>query len=181
MQFARTLMSFTTRLLLALTLVVTAALLVFAVAVFGDLPVRIPTHFNAAGIPDGFGPRSRWWFLPAVGLLSTAVTVVIALVAPRRPHLLNVPWKAEILALPPAAQATVVHAAQPALMMLGLLSAVLVFQLQYSTWEVANGRTGFGIDRLLVVVPLVSLLLLPAIMLPVNRELRRQQALLKRQ
>jgi uncharacterized membrane protein len=174
-------MSFPTRLLLGLTLLVVAALLVFSATVYGELPMRIPTHFNAAGIPDGFGPRTRWWFLPIVSLVSTALTVGSAFLLPRWPDLLNLPRKAEILALPPAAQAAVVRQAQPGMMLAGLGMAIFSLLLQYATWEVANGRTGFGIGRFGIIVPVVCVaLLLPAIILPVNRELRRQQAALAR-
>ena len=41
-----------------------------------------------------------------------------------------------------------------------------------------QGRTAAGIGNLILVVPIVSIVLIPAIILPVNRELRRQQAAL---
>ena len=33
------------------------------------LPARIPTHFGASGLPDGWGPKSTFFLLPAIGLV----------------------------------------------------------------------------------------------------------------
>jgi uncharacterized membrane protein len=173
-------MSVPTRILLAITVLVIAALLIFSATVYGDLPARIPTHFNAAGIPDGFGPRNRWWLLPAISVVSAVVTVGISLMLPSRPDLLNVPSKSEILALPPAAQAAVVRQAQPGLMGLSLMVAGVFLFLQYATWQVALGRAGARTGSLVVIVPIFAIVLFPAILLPVSRELRRQQAKLGR-
>jgi uncharacterized membrane protein len=47
--------------------------LVFAVAVVADfysrLPERIATHFNEAGVANGFGARSTLWVLVGIALL----------------------------------------------------------------------------------------------------------------
>jgi uncharacterized membrane protein len=52
---------------------IAAAGLVFAVAVVADfysrLPERIATHFNEAGIANGFGARSTLWVLVGIALL----------------------------------------------------------------------------------------------------------------
>jgi uncharacterized membrane protein len=169
-------MSVLSRTLLVVTVAAIAALLIFSASVYGDLPARIPTHFNAAGVPDAFGPRSRWWLLPALSVASTALGVGIALMLPRRPDLLNLPSKPEILALPRDAQIAVVTQAQPALLLLNLMVAGVFLYLQYATWQVALGRSTAGLGSLIVIVPIVSLAVLPALVVPVNRELRRQQA-----
>jgi uncharacterized membrane protein len=173
-------MSVPTRILLAITVLVIATLLIFSATVYGDLPARIPTHFNAAGIPDGFGPRNRWWLLPAISVVSAVVTVGISLMLPSRPDLLNVPSKREILALPPAAQAAVVRQAQPGFMVLGVIVAAMSLFLQYSTWQVALGRTAAGNSNLIIIFAVAGVALFPVILLPVSRELRRQQAKLGR-
>lgn len=171
-------MSAPTRSLLAGTILVVTALLIFSGMVYGDLPARIPTHFNASGVPDGFGDRTHWWLLPAISVASTVLTIGVTLRLPHQPDLLNLPSKPEILALPRPAQVAIVRQAQPALMLIGLLTASLFLYLQYAGWEVVQGRTAAGIDNLILVVPIVSIVLIPAIILPVNRELRRQQAAL---
>lgn len=35
---------------------------------FQQLPDRIPVHFNARGIPDGWGAKSFVWLLPIIGV-----------------------------------------------------------------------------------------------------------------
>lgn len=171
-------MSIPARLLLALTLAVVLALLVGSAAVYGDLPARIPTHFNAAGTPDAFGAKSNWWLLPLVNVASTAITIGLAILLPRRPDLLNLPAKPEILALPRAAQEVVVRQAQPGLMLVGLIVAATMAWLQYSAWQVATGRGSGGLGNLVILLPVLLTLAIPAMLLPVMRELRRQQAAL---
>jgi len=169
-------MSLLTRILLASTILIVIALLAFSTAVYADLPARIPTHFDAAGVPDGFGARSSWWVLPSISVASAALTIGIALVLPRRPDLLNLPSKQEILALPRDAQIAVVREAQPGLLLLGMMTASVFLFLQYATWEVTQGRTATGIGNLIFIVPIVGIALLPALLIPVRRALRRQQA-----
>jgi len=171
-------MSVPTRILLACTILVVAVHLAFSAIVYGDLPARIPTHFNAAGVPDGFGARSNWWLLPMINTASAALTIGVALVLPSRPDLLNLPSKPEILALPRDAQIAVVRTAQPGLLMLSLIVAGTFLFLQYATWKVTQGRTTTGIGNLILIVPIVTIAVLPAMLVPVNRELRRQQAAL---
>ncbi len=108
------------------------------------------------------------------------LAVGVTLMIPRRPDLLNLPSKPAILALPFAAQQAVVRQAQPGLMLIGSLMAGLFLYLQYATWKVAQGHAGAGIGSLLVIVPIVSIALIPAIVLPVSAQLRRQQAALAR-
>lgn len=173
-------MSVLTRLLLACTILVVIAMFVFSATVYPDLPARIPTHFNAAGVADGFGPRSNWWILPGINVASSVLLIGVVMLIPRRPDLLNLPSKPAILASPPSGQRAVVRQAQPGMMMLGLVVAVVLAFLQYASWEVAMGRRAGGLGSLVLVVPLVSLALLPALLIPVQRELRRPQAALGR-
>jgi uncharacterized membrane protein len=42
------------------------------------LPDRIPTHFNAAGQPNGWGPPATLWFLPMIGALLYGAMSVVA-------------------------------------------------------------------------------------------------------
>lgn len=45
-------------------------MLIYSAASYGNLPERIPMHFNAAGEPDGFGGKKMIWLLPVIGLVS---------------------------------------------------------------------------------------------------------------
>lgn len=171
-------MSLITRLLLAGTVLAVVGMLAFSASVYPDLPARIPTHFNAAGVPDGFGPRTNWWFLPGVNVFSSMLLIGVVMRIPRHPDLLNLPSKPEILALPPEAQRSVVRQAQPGLMMLGFMVAAMFAYMQYASWTSAMGRGTGSMGSLIIIVPLMSIALLPALLLPVQRELRRQQAAL---
>ncbi len=44
----------------------------------GQLPARIPTHFNAAGQPNAWGPPGALWLLPVV---ASGLYLLISLVA----------------------------------------------------------------------------------------------------
>lgn len=63
--------------------------LLIAVGEYGDLPERIPIHFNAGGIPDDWGPRAMVFLLPLIGfgqyLLMTFLNYY--------PHSMNYPVK----------------------------------------------------------------------------------------
>ena len=58
--------------------------LVFTVAVVADfysrLPERIATHFNEAGVANGFGARSTLWVLVGIALLLYATLTAISFV-----------------------------------------------------------------------------------------------------
>ena len=59
------------------------------------------------------------------------------------------------------------------------MAAAFLFLL-CAIWSWAQGRTVDTIGSQIVIVPVVCVALLPAILLPVKRELRRQQAVLAR-
>lgn len=69
-----------------------AAMLYGLVLVFQNwtsLPNTIPTHFNASGIADGWGPKGMIWVLPAISV----VMVPLILLLCRFPWLSNTPIK----------------------------------------------------------------------------------------
>jgi uncharacterized membrane protein len=53
------------------------------------LPERIPTHFNGAGIPDGYGSRSSIWILPVTGAFMYLLLTLVAAF----PQIYNFPVK----------------------------------------------------------------------------------------
>jgi len=46
---------------------------------FPDLTLRVALHFDAAGLPDRFGPRAQVFLLPVIGLMSLGVNSVLGL------------------------------------------------------------------------------------------------------
>jgi uncharacterized membrane protein len=61
----------------------------YAMAGPNPLPARIPTHFNAAGQPNGWGPPAMLWMMPAV---ATGIYFLMSLVA-RYPSSFNFPMR----------------------------------------------------------------------------------------
>lgn len=74
--------------------ILTALVVVMAVAflavVWSGLPERVPTHFDAAGAPDAFGPRWSLWGLAGVMVALYAVLYAMKFASPR---LWNMPFK----------------------------------------------------------------------------------------
>jgi uncharacterized membrane protein len=60
---------------------------VYLLSIWNDLPQRIPTHFNAAGEPDGWGGKEEIWTLPIIGLLLFIFISVLC----KFPQLFNYP------------------------------------------------------------------------------------------
>ncbi len=60
-----------------------------AVAHFGELPDRIPIHFDGRGEPNGWGPRAAVWLIPLLGL---GLYVMMTFMN-RFPHTFNYPVK----------------------------------------------------------------------------------------
>ncbi len=44
------------------------ALFLLPLFYYGQLPDRIPSHFNASGAPDAFASKASIWILPIIGL-----------------------------------------------------------------------------------------------------------------
>jgi uncharacterized membrane protein len=74
---------------LSLAAALTLALsLGFAAWLWPQLPPIIPTHFDAAGRPDGWGPRGLFLLLPAVAVATYALMSVVLRMSPDRYNLL---------------------------------------------------------------------------------------------
>jgi uncharacterized membrane protein len=168
-----------TRLLFNLYLGLVLSLIVFSVLAYDDLPARIPTHFNAAGVPDGYGSRASWWLLLSSGVIGSGVTAAIIWWMPQKPSMLNLPSKPEILALPVEAQRAVVRQAQPGMMLIVVSVAVVFWILQYGVWSVSQGRAAPLLGSVVFILPVFAVAAIPAVLIPVGRELTRQQAALR--
>ena len=76
-----------TRLLRWLGVLAALAITVWLLVVYPGLPATVPTHFDATGTADGWGPRSSVLVLGGIMLV---LSVVIALLS-ARPRVLNYP------------------------------------------------------------------------------------------
>ncbi|MDX1907095.1 MAG: DUF1648 domain-containing protein [Bacteroidia bacterium] len=50
----------------------------FVAYTYPSLPETIPTHFNLAGVPDGWGSRATLWALPGVATLICILLTVLS-------------------------------------------------------------------------------------------------------
>jgi hypothetical protein len=105
------------------------------------LPAKIPLHFDAAGVPDRWGPASvaNWFMLPFIATWITAMIGGIAIFLPSLarhwPGIVNVPQKKRWVALPPEER---IRTAEPIRWMLGLVgllaNALFVWILWGTRW-----------------------------------------------
>ena len=72
-----------------ISFVVLILIWIFTIVNFKNLPETIPIHYNIAGTPDGFGPKSSIWFETT---LTTALFLFLMYVS-KKPNfpLLNIP------------------------------------------------------------------------------------------
>ncbi len=75
------------RLLMVGTPVLLVVYIIYIVRIQGDLPEKIPMHFNYKGEPDNWGNRDSIWFLPVLVIMLYATMEAIT----RIPHLFNYP------------------------------------------------------------------------------------------
>ena len=114
-----------------------------ALAMWPDLPARIPTHFDAGGLPDAWGDRGEWWLLPIVATLISVVAGGIALlvrwIARAHPELINVPSKEAFLRLDEGARLAVLQPVVRFSVVLVFATQGLMSYLQIGTVRVAKG------------------------------------------
>lgn len=137
-----------------------AALVILAVAAYPGLPDRIPAHIGLDGTVTRFSERSLfgWFLLPGIAVVTHLVVVGVGVLIPGRPHLVNFPEKARLLALPREFQAPVIEELRAMLDLCALAVNSLMLVIQYQVWRTALGHQTSGL--------LLVSLLLPAIMTP---------------
>jgi uncharacterized membrane protein len=59
---------------------------------YGSLPQTIPTHFDARGLPNGWGDKSMLWLVPGLACFFYAVMTLVSFVPPSK---INPPVSAE--------------------------------------------------------------------------------------
>lgn len=118
-----------------------------ALAVPGRLPDRIPTHFNAAGQPNAWGPPGALWLLP---LVASGLYLIISLVS-LFPAAFNYPVRMTPLSRPLFEALT--------LQMIACLKAELACLFLYIQWAIlASVRSGHaGLSPLIVPLFLVAI------------------------
>lgn len=142
-----------------------AVLWIGSAAMYGDLPDRIPLHFNFAGEPDRWGPKSAgmWFLLPMVATAIGVVMVALSHWAARKPELINFPGKEDLLALPVERREPAIRHLVAMTDWIGVCVVVCLAVVQYAIYGAALGRSSSGMIPAAVLVgcvgPLVAILI----------------------
>lgn len=125
-----------------LTVVLVLTLSVVSVAVYGDLPDRIPVHLDGAGTADRWGDKSlgTWLLVPGIATAVALLLLVVGSLAPRYPALFNYPGKERVLALPPERRGPSLERVRAMLDWTALSIVVTLGLVQYSLYQAALGR-----------------------------------------
>jgi uncharacterized membrane protein len=103
---------------------------------YNGLPDRIPVHFNASGVPDGYGNRSTLWILPVTG----AFMYLLMTVTGAFPQIYNFPVK-----ITPENAVTQYRLATRLIRILKTAIMVMFSFLSYQTIRTATGNAaGLG-------------------------------------
>ena len=113
---------------------------------WGELPERIPIHFDGFGNADGWAQRS-WWAWFAMPVLATGIALGFGLVLPRvmvalaksNSPWLNVPNKKAFTALPEDARVRAVRGPATWLSGLAIAVQVLFVWITFGSARVATG------------------------------------------
>lgn len=107
----------------------------WATGFYQALPEQIPTHFNATGIPDGFGSKITVFLLPVLSLVIVGGLTFLA----RKPHHFNYPF-----VVTPENAAFEYRKART---ILRVMNALVSLMFMLITWHTVRASTG-GPDRL---------------------------------
>jgi uncharacterized membrane protein len=116
---------------------------------FKDLPDRVPRHFNATGVADGFGGKNMILILPLINLIVFAVLTW----AQRVPHIHNFPVS--------ITAGNIVRQYQNSVSLLRTVKVIITIQffyITYATIETAFGRMN-GLSPFFVPVSIGVLLI----------------------
>ncbi len=126
-------------------LLLAAFLIVWAfaegVAIWGNLPQQIPTHFGFRGEPDAWGPKTVFTVFGPL-IVAAVLLLLLAFFASRRfsPRHWNLPRKKFLLTLPPALQDHVIAPIREGLAWLAAAIAIGLALLCRQAWAVALDR-----------------------------------------
>ncbi len=140
------------------------ALWVLAALLWPRLPERIPMHFDFSGVPDRWEARSatNWFLLPALATVFTAFLAATGASIPwmlrRFPHLVNVPRKAELLALPEDARRRALSPTIDMMLWVAAIINAMMANILYGSWMVGTGawKTLPAIWPLLAIVGMIA-------------------------
>jgi uncharacterized membrane protein len=115
---------------------------VYAWSTFDALPARIPMHFDATGVANGFAPKSwaAWLLLPGIAtgisVLFTVISLSLRVLPAER---LNLPNKQRFLALPPERRRELMVGFGNAFLTAGALWVAFFWTVERAIFRVATG------------------------------------------
>jgi len=116
---------------------------------YDALPATIPQHFNGAGEPDGYGPKSGLLLLPCIG---TVLFIVISFIHKLPRTFINYPYK-----ITPENEARQYNNTMTMLTFLGTLLPLVFLYLTYFTVQTALGKAaGLGTNFTIVFLSLTA-------------------------
>jgi uncharacterized membrane protein len=166
------------RMLLIVTAALALALLAASAGTYSTLPPQIPIHFGPSGV-DRWAPKTffAWHGLPLLALGLCAMNYLIgALLAPR-PHLINIPRKARLLALPRDRQQRVMRWFWVLMQTIGLVEVLLLTVAQYGLWRAAAASVleEHLISRVVISMAVAMVPLTLWIVWQMSKEIERQE------
>jgi len=135
-----------------------AAMMGFALWAWPQLPERIPTHFGADGLPDGWGERTllSWFLLPLIAVALTLAMYGFRAVMPRHPGWVNLPDQRRLSDLPEAARGPVLEMFSGFLALVQAQLLVIFAIIQHATYRTALGGSSQGAMILVLVLAVVA-------------------------
>lgn len=118
------------KILEGLALLALAALVLLPIIYWGDLPEKIPIHFNARGEADGYGQPVFLWAVTAVGVFIYALMTVVN----KNPHNFN--YMKNITA------ENAEQSYRSATQMIRWLKAVILILFAYTSWMMIQNALG---------------------------------------
>jgi uncharacterized membrane protein len=130
-----------------------AALLLFSVATYEDLPAAIPRHLNASGAVTATTTKSllSWLMVPGIGLLMLAFISGLAALLPKKPQLFNFPEKERFLTIPEAYRGPVIARMRETLDVTNVFMVLVFGIVQIMMWRVSRGDSAQGYSLGLII------------------------------
>lgn len=159
-----------------IAILLAAALWILSALAWPRLPREIPRHIDAQGSVTWTATTPGSWFMmPAIATAAVLLMALVRRAARRRPALLNIPGKEELMTLPPERQAPVLDRAIEMIDGTAVVMMLIFGAVQLGIWRAAHGGSA---DSVLVIVLPLAVLSTPLVLgvwLPrISNELERQ-------
>lgn len=139
-------LTFTDRLLEAITFAAIASIWVIAVVHYKQLPDVIPTHINASGEVDGYSNKIMLFFIPAIITVMSTGMIILS----RFPHKFNYPLKVTLETAP-----RVYAFSAKMVRVLAVGSAILFALIEVMIISMAHGKTNGNLFTILIILIMV--------------------------